>query len=213
MLVSWCVHCLFAHITDDRVVLVHRTLATNCAWLYNSSLTTTRPPTGWLFGFTVTTEHVWDTFVLLALLEDHRHHLKTLQVPHTGAQKDRFAAVLHSQNLRFCLQGQPELRHYCHKCLCRYGDNKVWVIVIDGVTVGHPCCAIHNCKTPLKNNHDRFCPIHAAHNDICAIIGCDLPTTHDSQVCSRFAHQEIERIHQERGQARFQLKERLLHAC
>lgn len=31
----------------------------------------------------------------------------------------------------------------------------------------------------------------------------------DSHMCSAPAHQEVERVHQERGQARFQLKERL----
>ncbi|KAF8219141.1 hypothetical protein L208DRAFT_1342983 [Tricholoma matsutake] len=80
MLVSWQVHPM--------------TSATNCAQLYNLSLSDTVPPSDWAFGFLVTTEQVWDAFVTLALLEDHQTQSKTLVVPHTGAQKDCFTDVL-----------------------------------------------------------------------------------------------------------------------
>ncbi|KAF8228308.1 hypothetical protein L208DRAFT_1292379 [Tricholoma matsutake] len=53
MLVSWQVHPM--------------TSAINCAWLYNLSLSDTVPPSDWAFGFSVTTEQVWDAFVTLAL--------------------------------------------------------------------------------------------------------------------------------------------------
>jgi hypothetical protein len=178
-------------------------------------MTSTVPPgTGdWAFGFSVTTEQVWDSFVILALLEDCQHRSKTLEVPHTGAQKDRFTEPLRARNLRFRAHGQPELRHYCKKCLRVYGSGqKVWVVVIDGVTVGCPCCAIHNCKIPLENNRHRFCPKHAAQNLICSIVGCDSPVVAENRTCYDQIHQEVERIHTERGQARFQLKERLQRA-
>ena len=78
--------------------------------------------------------------MLLALLEDCQGWSKLLEVPHTGAQKDRFTAALCSRNLRFCMYGQPELRHYCNKCMRVFKNGtKVWVVVIDGVTVGCPC--------------------------------------------------------------------------
>jgi hypothetical protein len=92
-------------------------------------------------------------------------------------------------------------------------DRKVWVVVIDGVTVGHPCCAVHNCHTPLANSRHQFCPVHLpTHGHICAIIGCNDPIVQGSLVCGDPEHQEVERIHRERGQARFQLKERLQRA-
>ena len=47
---------------------------------------------------------------------------------------------------------------------------------------------------------------------ICAVVGCDSPIATDSCMCSDSVHQEVEWIHQERGQARFQLKEHLQHA-
>ena len=151
--------------------------------------------------------------MILALLEDCQQRLKTLEVPHTGAQKDRFTEPLRARNLRFRAHGQPELRHYCNKCLRVYRNwQKVWVVVIDGVTVGCPCCSIHNCKIPLENNRHRFCPKHTAQNLICSIVSCDSPVVAESRTCSDPNHQEVERIYSERGQARFQLKERLQRA-
>ena len=149
----------------------------------------------------------------LVHLEDHQSQLKILVVPHTGAQKDCFTDALRARNLRFCIHGQPELRHCCNKCLHIYPDwKKVWVVIIDGVTIGCPCCAVHNCKIPLENNRHRYCPKDAHRNLICAVVGCDSPIATDSRMCSEPAHKEVERIHRERGQARFQLKERLQHA-
>ncbi|KAF8229681.1 hypothetical protein L208DRAFT_1285549 [Tricholoma matsutake] len=50
-------------------MLLSWTSATNCAHQYNQ-LNDSEPPVGWQFGFAVTTEQVWDGFVILALLED-----------------------------------------------------------------------------------------------------------------------------------------------
>ena len=213
MLVSW--HVFNCHLSNIFINSLYRTSATNCAHLYNITLSSTVPlvPDDLAFGFTITTEQVWDGFVILALLEDCQQRSKTLEVPHTGAQKDRFTEQLHAWNLRFRVHGQPELRHYCNKCLRVYGNGgKVWVVVIDGVTVGCPCCAVHNCKVPLENNRHRFCPNDAAQNLICAIVGCDSPVVAESCTCSEPSHQEVERIHWKRGQARFQLQERLQRA-
>jgi CxC6 like cysteine cluster associated with KDZ transposases len=88
----------------------------------------------------------------------------------------------------------------------------VSVVVIDGVTIGHPCCGEPNCKIPLENNHHRFCPIHSSLNQQCAIIGCLSPTASGNKTCSLVDHQAVERVHNDRGQARFQLKERLRRA-
>jgi hypothetical protein len=86
------------------------------------------------------------------------------------------------------------------------------VVVINGVTVGCPCCAVHNCKTRLESNRHHFCPKHSAQNSICAIVGCDSPIVQDSRTCSDPRHQEVEQIHREWGQARFQLQDRLQRA-
>ena len=109
---------------------------------------------------------------------------------------------------------------------------KVSVVVIDGVTVGHPCCGVPNCKVPLDNNRhrlvfncqlstidsnlmveleflwNRFCPDHLNLNSTCAIIGCSNQVIPGRRCCFYQEHQAIETVHNDRGQARFQLKER-----
>jgi hypothetical protein len=91
--------------------------------------------------------------------------------------------------------------------------HKVWIVVIDGVAIGCPQCAIHVCHTPLASNHHHFCPEHApTHDKICAIVGCNSPVTSGSHVCADASHQEVEQTHRECGQARFQLKEHLKRA-
>jgi hypothetical protein len=88
----------------------------------------------------------------------------------------------------------------------------VTAVVIDGVTNGHRCCGMPNCKIPLENNRDRFCPTHYHVNGVCAIIGCSLPIASESgslrKTCSLPEHEAIEKIYNDRGQARFQLKVR-----
>ncbi|KAF8057809.1 hypothetical protein FPV67DRAFT_1677039 [Lyophyllum atratum] len=90
------------------MMLVSWTSATNCARMYNLTLSNTVPPDDWAFGFTVRTEHVWDAFVILSLMEDFERRSKTLVIPHTGAQKDRFINALQERNIRFRLYSQPE---------------------------------------------------------------------------------------------------------
>jgi hypothetical protein len=90
---------------------------------------------------------------------------------------------------------------------------KVLVAVSDGITIGHPCCAVHNCKEDLTSRRDKFCPSHQGLNNICSITHCSSPIMPGSRVCSDPSHIEIERRHVERGQARFQLQQRLQQAC
>ncbi|KDQ56363.1 hypothetical protein JAAARDRAFT_690535, partial [Jaapia argillacea MUCL 33604] len=161
----------------------------------------------------LTSEEVWDGFVILALLEDQEARGGKLIVPHRGDQRLRFTEAIQARNNRMRLYGQPALTHFCDKCVRRYADGrKVSVVVTDGVTVGHPCCAVHNCHIPLANNRHRFCPNHANEEDRCSIIGCESNVTAGKRTCADPLHQDVERTHTERGQARFQLKQRLERA-
>ncbi|KAF8074791.1 hypothetical protein FPV67DRAFT_1408151 [Lyophyllum atratum] len=200
------------------LMLVSWTSATNCARMYNLTLSTMPLPGDWKFGSTVTTEQVWDAFTILALLEDCATREKTLNVPHDGPQKDRFTFAVRERNHRFRQFSQPESRHRCKKCTrIFFGSGtedsyRVWVVVIDGVTVGHPCCGVHNCQEPLSNNRHRFCPKDSHLGSICAIVGCSRMVQTGSLACPELEHQQIEALHRERGQAQFQLRERLQRA-
>ena len=100
----------------------------------------------------------------------------------------------------------PDADYHCS------GAKKISVVVIDGVTIGHPCCAIHNCHTPLSNNRNRYCDTHIGSEKTCAIIGCSEKVAPNKRTCLITEHQAVEKVHNERGQARFQLQERLKRA-
>ena len=84
--------------------------------------------------------------------------------------------------------------------------------MIDGVTVGHPCCGHPNCKDPLLSNRDRFCPAHQHLSRVCAIVSCCLAANSGRKTCGLSEHSAVEDVHINRGQARFQLQERLRRA-
>jgi hypothetical protein len=91
---------------ERRVIALWRTdmnlawkSATNCARTYNISLSKqNEPPKDWKFNFTLQSDHVYDGFVILSLLEDHQARQSTLVVPHTGEQRDRFTAAMQARN-------------------------------------------------------------------------------------------------------------------
>jgi hypothetical protein len=86
------------------------------------------------------------------------------------------------------------------------------VVVIDGVTVGRTCCAVHNCKVHLQSNKFCFCPDHYNLHFTCSIVSCNAPVTVGAKTCNIPVHKEIERIHTERGRALFELKKKLERA-
>jgi hypothetical protein len=76
----------------------------------------------WPFVPLTTTEHVWDTFVVLALLRDCTAHGVILMVPHDGLQKHCFIAAMQERNERIIYLGQPEITHYCDGCMRVYEE-------------------------------------------------------------------------------------------
>lgn len=101
------------------------------------------------------------------------------------------------------------IRHVFSRHLYITVLGKVSVVVIDGITIGHPCCASHNCHEPLASNHHRYCLSHNTLNGKCAIVGCDEDIVEGSMMCSDPVHQEVEHIKNIRSKGRFQLKEQL----
>jgi len=85
----------------------------------------------------------------------------------------------------------------------------VLVAVMDGVTLGHPCCAFHNCKIPLTTSRDRFCVTHRSLSNICAIKYCSTIVVEGKKTCANPSHQEVERLYILRGESRVQLQEKL----
>ncbi|KAF8870548.1 hypothetical protein BD779DRAFT_1478769 [Infundibulicybe gibba] len=83
------------------MMLVSWTSATNGARIYNTCLShPENKPSGWPFDFKLRSEHVWDGFIILSLLEDFDKRDDILMVPHTGDQKDRFTFAMQEHNAR-----------------------------------------------------------------------------------------------------------------
>ncbi|KAF7304399.1 hypothetical protein HMN09_00842000 [Mycena chlorophos] len=166
-------------------------------------------------SFKLRNEHVWDGFIILALLEDHERRGKTLRVPHTGEQRFRFTKAMDERNARIRLVGQPEWAHYCNRCMRVWEDekgnlSKIHVVVIDGITIGHPCCGVLHCPTPLASNRDRYCPDHVDEDKKCAVEGCGVFCDIDNGflTCSDPGHRHLETVHKKRDKAMFQLRTR-----
>ncbi|KIJ05333.1 hypothetical protein PAXINDRAFT_93606 [Paxillus involutus ATCC 200175] len=156
-----------------------------CARLYNIALSKgATPPQDFPFVFQLSDDHVWSAIVQLSLIEDLALEDTTLAVRHGGEHKDHFTDAIRARNLRI-------------------------LVVTDGVTVGRPCCGVHNCHEPLLNNRDRFCLQHLGLVNVCAVIGCQQPTVLSTKMCDLPTHQAVEETYTLRGQAFFQLQKRL----
>jgi len=78
----------------------------------------------WQFGMKLTTDHVWDAFVIWSLLRQHEKKDKIIVAPHHGDQKDRFRALMEERNKEVIECGQEEISHYCDKCMRVWTDEK-----------------------------------------------------------------------------------------
>jgi len=63
------------------MMLLAWTSATNCARMFNISIANNDLP-AWQFNLSLTSEHVFDGFTILCLLEDYLLQNRTLVVPH-----------------------------------------------------------------------------------------------------------------------------------
>ncbi|KAJ7668842.1 hypothetical protein B0H17DRAFT_1335884 [Mycena rosella] len=200
------------------LMLVGWLSATNCSRSYDMALSDQQQRDftagGWQFGCKLTTDHVWDAFVILTLLDYHKRNQTCLEVPHTGDQKDRFVNAMRARNREVVREGQDEIAHCCDKCMRSWKDqdgidHDCQVAITDGLAMGFARCQATHCTEELSNNQHRFCTLHFALHDICSIVGCDEPTVPGQKTCDDPAHAEIERLHTQRGQAAFTLRDRL----
>ena len=83
-------------------------------------------------------------------------------------------------------------------------------VVVDGLTIGRPCCKVHNCTRPLISNRKHFCHKHdETESKKCVISDCHSIVDTGFCTCSLPAHRELELYRKESGQAFFKLQQRL----
>ena len=93
-----------------------------------------------------------------------------------------------------------------------FNDNKIAAIratVTDGVTLGHPCCAVHDCQEPLQSQRDSFCQLHQDERKICVVTSCWSSVEAGYLTCSIATHRALEEFQKQSNTAMFQLKKRL----
>lgn len=82
-------------------------------------------------------------------------------------------------------------------------------VVVDGVTVGHPCCSEHDCPIPLQSSRDRYCPTHAHLSRLCVAISCNEAAETNFKTCTHPDHRNLEAKYDMAAKAMFQLRRRL----
>jgi len=91
----------------------------------------------------------------------------------------------------------------------RFLADSVRSTVTDGVTIGRPCCAVHDCKEPLPTVKHRFCQTHNQLIHLCAVENCQASVEPGFRTCKIKAHRNLEDWHNDQSKAMFQLKRRL----
>lgn len=79
--------------------------------------------------------------------------------------------------------------------------------VTDGVSIGHPCCAVHDCPNPLLSRKGaRYCMEHSAQEQQCAVLVCKASVEEGHKTCSDPEHRRLETWLDMQQKAMFQLK-------
>ncbi len=65
-------------------------------------------------------------------------------------------------------------------------------VVMDGITIGRPCCGVHDCKEPLPSQRARFCQSHSGLDAFCVVVGCTAHAEPKFQTCSEPTHRALE---------------------
>ncbi|KAI0732579.1 hypothetical protein C8Q72DRAFT_874195 [Fomitopsis betulina] len=164
-------------------------------------------PPGWSVLPVLRGTIVSDAFFLFALLQDHDEHGTTLVVENIE-QSARIDQALAQRNEAIIGPGQELWSHICSRC-CEQRTVDGNTLVTDGVTIGHPCCGVQDCKEKLLSQRARFCPSHSNLEQQCSIIGCTNEARPGHKSCSLISHQSLEQTVQEAQSALFQLRQRL----
>lgn len=90
-----------------NLMLLSWTSATNAAHIYNETLSRSdeipTDPRWKETGFELTTDNIWDGFLIMSLLEDCADQSTVLAVPNKGSQSARFSDAVLAWNLKILM--------------------------------------------------------------------------------------------------------------
>ncbi|KAK7028895.1 hypothetical protein VNI00_014819 [Paramarasmius palmivorus] len=189
----------------------------NCATIYNNAMS--KPVTEHrVSSLSLSSEQVWRAFVLNALLRDCKETDRTLEMPDGPGltHDDRLKYAQTVRNDRIALHGQAQRLHACETCEkfvdCddpggHKGLAALRAIVMDGITIGHPCCKVHNCTEPLPNNRAHFCESHQHLKTLCVVKDCTRSARSGGKTCDLPAHVKLDEYKNLKGKGFFLLKQ------
>ncbi|KAG1720182.1 hypothetical protein EDB19DRAFT_1930573 [Suillus lakei] len=158
----------------------------------------------WQYTLRMCDTDVLNGFFIYSLLLEKAEHSSCLVLPHDEQQRIRIDVALSERNKEMEGIGQEAYPHACDLCFIVIGDDdsklKIQAAVCDGNTIGHPCCAVHDCKVPLMTNRHRF------------FDGCDEVNASGFRTCANTDHQALEDAYFKPAKALFQLRVRLKRA-
>ncbi|EDR03022.1 uncharacterized protein LACBIDRAFT_331992 [Laccaria bicolor S238N-H82] len=211
--------------------------SSNCARIYNTSLRVPhahilnnklafqsnyhryeKANVDWQTSLSLQDVDVLNGFFLYSLLLEKAERRTILQLPHNeSSQKDRLAPALQERNHLIEGIGQEQYPHACNLCFIVFKDKsgklmKMQAAVCDGDTIGHPCCAVHDCKDTLVNHRNCFCAQHNHLNFQCAVVDCVTASEVSFKTCTDPEHRVLEEAYFRRGKAIFQLRAKLKKA-
>ncbi|KAF7307585.1 hypothetical protein MIND_00553400 [Mycena indigotica] len=198
------------------------TSSTNCARIYHEGMVKSHIssllPADWRVGFEMDVKAVSNSFFLHSLLLDNQRRGTILELPHQASSPaERLRPALEQRNLRMAGTGQDEWNHGCTTCCWfdKRDDGTMTVVrstVTDGVTLGRPCCGVHDCLERLPNVKCRFCKKHENLDNICAVKQCSETVSNGYRTCAEPTHRWLETYYELAGKGMFQLKRRLQRA-
>ncbi|EDR00638.1 uncharacterized protein LACBIDRAFT_333942 [Laccaria bicolor S238N-H82] len=190
--------------------------SSNCARIYNTSLCVPhahilnnklafqsnyhryeKANVDWQTSLSLQDVDVLNGFFLYSLLLEKAERRTILQLPHNeSSQKDRLAPALQERNHLIEGIGQEQYPHACNLCFIVFQDKsgklmKMQAAVCDGDMIGHPCCAVHDCKDTLVNHRNRFCAQHNHLNFQCAVVDCVTASEVGFKTCTDPEHRHI----------------------
>ncbi|KAJ7085254.1 hypothetical protein C8R44DRAFT_821540, partial [Mycena epipterygia] len=165
--------------------LKHRTLGTNCARIYNTSISKTslEPflPTIWP-SLQMDVVNVYNSFFLHAILLEHHEREDFLELAHDAPSKaERLRPALEACNICMAGTGQEEWNHTCDLCCYIYKEDGDY---LHGLTMGHYCCSVFDCQNRLRSIKDSFCLVHQALKKECRVNGCASTVEPGFRTCS-----------------------------